>query len=48
MTIAAGAVLFLAAALLRTRYGRLTLALSLLRAGNVLIEAAERAMGPQR
>ncbi|WP_155772394.1 hypothetical protein [Mesorhizobium loti] len=42
--IAAGVVLLLVAGLLRTRLVRLTLALWLLRVGNVLIEAAERAM----
>lgn len=46
--IGAGICLLVAAALLRTRLGRLKLALWLLCVGNVLIDAANRAMEPRR
>jgi len=47
MMIAAGVCLLLLAGLLRTRYGRLRLALWLLICGNVLIDAANRLIDGQ-
>lgn len=46
--IAAGIILLVLAAALRTRLFRLWLALLLLMAGNVLIAAADRAMEPRQ
>ena len=42
MTIAAGIVLLLAAAALKTRYGRMQVAIWLLRAGTALVNAGTR------
>ncbi|WP_189379718.1 hypothetical protein [Mesorhizobium sp. M4B.F.Ca.ET.013.02.1.1] len=48
MTIAAGVLLLLAAASLRTRYGRMQFAIWLLRLGTALVDAGTRIIEARR